>query len=692
MASTWTVRQLGGEAAQATLFGISCPGAQLCVAVTFEGMIYTATDPTGPAAAWAVTDLSPEGPNVHIYGVSCPTASFCVASAGGGKILTSTNPTGGPGAWSVTQLAEPLELRGVSCSSPGFCVVVGARGGIRPENEDAGQILSSTNPLAGAWQQVEPSGTEGGFFGVSCPGTTLCVSGDALGHLLISGNPSGGPSAWRTAPGGAPVQITGASCPSLSRCAVVDNNGDVITVAEPAAKPGSWTLVNVAPYPGIDETAPNGMFGVSCPSTGFCAIAGTHGQIFTNTDPFAEYAEPVKKKSTRHRKRPKRPRTTIARGPEPGTEIHGHATKALFRFFANHHAQVRGFVCKIDKRPLRRCRSPKGYRVGIGRHVFRVRAIGWTGLKGPAASYRFKVCHPTPYPDCIRHLPPPVHRERPSALAAAAAPPSLHFQLPASNGYTFQVKTQGSRTLVSLWRGGKVAKTSATYYAFGSAGPDTIDADLGAVGRIDVQFVPSGQTRTVTIRPPRADSDCLQPQRVTRELGTFTGTISFHGEDGYSTVEAVAAEGSVGPELTSRCRRHARHPLHEGPQNVERVSIEENAFLFAHQPDTDATAGPTLLLVSTSSRRARYFVDKIEVVRPGLSIERGARAIAPRSSFTYEGDLSSATLRPPSPFSGEATYSQKLHQLSGNLTVSLPGIPAQPLTGRDFEAGIDPTR
>lgn len=45
------------------------------------------------------------------------------------------------------------------------------------------------------------------------------------------------------------------------------------------------------------------------------------------------------------------------------------------------HAQVRGFLCKIDKRPLRRCRSPKGYRVGVGN--------------------RFKVCHPTPYPDCI---------------------------------------------------------------------------------------------------------------------------------------------------------------------------------------------------------------------------------------------------------------------------------------------------
>lgn len=115
-ASTWTVRQLGGEAAQATMFGVSCPGASLCVAVGSDNTVASSTNPTGPASAWAVTDLDGEGPNTHLYGVSCPTAGFCVASAGGGKILTATDPTGAA-AWSVTQLAEPLELRGVSCPS-----------------------------------------------------------------------------------------------------------------------------------------------------------------------------------------------------------------------------------------------------------------------------------------------------------------------------------------------------------------------------------------------------------------------------------------------------------------------------------------------------------------------------------------------------------------------------------------------
>jgi hypothetical protein len=70
-----------------------------------------------------------------------------------------------------------------------------------------------------------------------------------------------------------------------------------------------------------------------------------------------------------------------------------------------HHAPVRGFACKLDGGPLKRCCALKTYLVGFGRHLFRVRAIGWSGLKGPVATAPFRVCHPTPYPNCVRHLP-----------------------------------------------------------------------------------------------------------------------------------------------------------------------------------------------------------------------------------------------------------------------------------------------
>lgn len=415
--SAWKVAYAGigpypGSPNQRQIRAVSCPSAQLCVAVTFEGLIYTATNPTGDAAAWQVTDVDGDGPNTHFYGVSCPTANFCAAAAGGAKILTSTNPTGGPGAWTTTQLPGPAELRGISCASASLCVAVGDNGdNIRPEIGNEALVASSGNPLggAGAWN-VSPLPGRQSLYGVSCPSAGLCVSGDTLGNLLVATNPTGGTGAWREVDGGGSVQITAVDCASPSLCLAVDNNGDVLTSTNPTGGAGDWTFENILPFPFVDETQPNAFFGASCASRSFCAIAANAGRIFTSTNPF-EASAPAPTaaggKKMRKKKRPKRPKVMIASGPPPGVEITTRKVTVRFRFFARHHVQVRGYLCKLDDRRAKRCRSPKAYRVGLGRHVFRVRAIGWTGLRGPVEVRRFQVCHPTQYGACIRKLPPP---------------------------------------------------------------------------------------------------------------------------------------------------------------------------------------------------------------------------------------------------------------------------------------------
>jgi hypothetical protein len=390
--------------------GISCPSPQLCVAVTFDGLIYTSTNPTGAADAWAVTDVDGSGPNTHFYGVSCPTVTFCAAAAGGGRIATTTNPTEGVAAWTITQLEGPLELRGISCLSTALCVAVGDDGDhISPQPTDNGQVLSSTNPLGGVWQRVPMAGAQGSLYGASCPSPTLCVSGNLLGNLVVSTNPIGPTGSWDVIDGGGAVQITDTDCPSPTWCVAIDNNADVLTSTNPTGGPSDWTFTNVLPYPFVDQTQANGMFGVSCPSVSFCAVAGAKGQILTSADPFAVTPVSVKAPGKgKRKKRPKRPRVTIARAPTNGIEI-DRGAKAPVRifFYARKHVQVRGFACKLDGLPVKRCRSPKRYRVGVGHHVFRVRAVGWTGLQGPPEVARFHVCHPTPYPNCMRHLPPP---------------------------------------------------------------------------------------------------------------------------------------------------------------------------------------------------------------------------------------------------------------------------------------------
>jgi putative hemolysin len=378
--------------------GVSCPSTRLCVAVSYEGLVFTSTDPTGGADAWTVTDLDGSGPNTHLRGISCPTTTFCAAAAGKARIVTSTDPTGGASAWSVTQLTGPLELRGISCLSTALCVAVGDNGdGGESEPNDVGEILSSTDPLGGTWQRVDMPAGQGSMYGASCPVAALCVTGNLFGNLVTATNPTGPASAWTTTDGGGAVQITDVDCISATQCVAIDNNADVLTSTDPTGGPSAWTFTNMLPFPQVDETEANGTFGVSCPSTTFCAIAGAKGQIFTSADPFVVAPTPAKKGTGagKGKKRPKRPRVTIARQPPGGIETEGSKVRARAFFYARKHVQVRGFSCKIDKRPARPCRSPRVFTVGIGKHVFRVRAIGWTGLKGPPEVARFKVCHPT---------------------------------------------------------------------------------------------------------------------------------------------------------------------------------------------------------------------------------------------------------------------------------------------------------
>jgi hypothetical protein len=60
-----------------------------------------------------------------------------------------------------------------------------------------------------------------------------------------------------------------------------------------------------------------------------------------------------------------------------------------FRFFS--HGPVESFTCKRDRGPWRRCSSPQRFWAPLGRHAFRVRAIGLAGDKGPIALNRFRV-------------------------------------------------------------------------------------------------------------------------------------------------------------------------------------------------------------------------------------------------------------------------------------------------------------
>lgn len=365
-----------------SLDGVSCATESLCVAVGYEGSVYVSADPT--AGRWSIG--SPyNGPGAaHLTAVSCPSPSLCVAISGGngsagGRVFTTTSPT--LGQWQSGQLNGSPDLRAVSCATTSVCVAV-AKGG---------RIFVSADPTGGtgSWREVG-SPTQRDLEGVSCVTAFLCATGDGGGNILTSTDPAGR-NFTETNAGGS-VQITGVTCPTTTNCVAVDNNGDVLTSTNPEGDPTAWTFENLVPFEAESsdhaQFVKNALWAASCPSTSLCVLVGANSRIFTATDPFASPGDNAPSKAPR-----KRPRTHLvfAEGFWKSAVIRHRRVKARFRFYSRDGA--RSFECKRDRGPWRRCDSPLRYWVAVGHHTLRVRAVGWTGLRGPAAMVRFRVEH-----------------------------------------------------------------------------------------------------------------------------------------------------------------------------------------------------------------------------------------------------------------------------------------------------------
>lgn len=384
----------------ASLRDVSCASESLCVAVSWEGFAYVSTEPAGGASAWSSSDLNEASGagDIHLSSVSCPSASLCVAvSTGynrtgpvGGRVFTTTAPTSGH--WQAAQLGSSLEFSSVSCGTPTLCVAVA---------ED-GRLAFSTEPTggAGAWHVVAGPAGAAGLGAVACAGTSLCVAGDAGGNLLTSTDPGRVGSTWKVVNGGGSVLVTGASCAGPTGCVAVDNNGDVLTSTDPGGVAGSWHFENIVAFhpTGLEGVEKNALFGASCASPSLCVLVGSSSRIFTAAEPFAGAAvtpaASAPGAAAASRLAPLRPRTFFRwkeRSFRGGVTRRGHV-RANFRFYAR--TAHLGFECREDHGHWRRCRSPLRYRVGLGRHVLRVRAIGPTGLRGPPAVTRFLVARP----------------------------------------------------------------------------------------------------------------------------------------------------------------------------------------------------------------------------------------------------------------------------------------------------------
>ena len=131
---------------------------------------------------------------------------------------------------------------------------------------------------------------------------------------------------------------------------------------------GNWSVTYAAAIPGETRIA------ATQTSEG-----GTSELAFATTEPGPK-KEAEEKDTTP-------PQTKIVKGPKAKT----HAKKVKFKFTSSEVGST--FKCKLDKKPVKSCKSPKTYKkLKPGKHVFKVWAIDKAGNKDPTpAKRKFKV-------------------------------------------------------------------------------------------------------------------------------------------------------------------------------------------------------------------------------------------------------------------------------------------------------------
>jgi hypothetical protein len=271
-------------------------------------------------------------------------------------------------------------------------------------------------------------------------------------------------------------------------------------------------------------------------------------------------------------------------------------------------------------------------------------------------------------------------------VVEATEAPRASFDVRGSHGYKISVRGSVKGVVLIASR-----RHSAVVYFDdeGWANESGIYANFGDLGEISVSFREAGgSTRRLPHGPLR---HCHARNGALDRFGTFSGWIEFHGEHGFTEVVRPRARGRVSPERKLRCS--VREEAGVGRLESGPGALTISAFTLAKR--VVSTAGPEALSklrwragigpflhLSRLPRRGAAFVVEQDDERDGTLIGRVAVAKGGRKTFEVKRSYGVVRIRPPRPFSGEATYSacekddwpnSSLSGWRGSLVVDLPG-------------------
>lgn len=278
----------------------------------------------------------------------------------------------------------------------------------------------------------------------------------------------------------------------------------------------------------------------------------------------------------------------------------------------------------------------------------------------------------------------------PSAFADKGGTPAQgkieaepRFQLAGSHGYRILVSARPATVTIGVERANTSRSgTSTTYVARGVSGQNGIHADFHQFGRVDLTFHPTAEA--VRGLPP----DCFGGTTGAATIpGYFTGTIDFEGQGSYTAVHSHRVRGEVVLPPTEQCPLVAggANPLYEDPAAAlppSNIRMTLSAFVKA------GTGG--LNFFARREGKTGYFAERYGTLGR-IGLYSLAYAVAPKSSFASNPQVSFGTVHPPAPFSGSATLSRGpggKRSWTGTLAVTFPGEAPVSLVGPQFHTTL----
>jgi hypothetical protein len=252
------------------------------------------------------------------------------------------------------------------------------------------------------------------------------------------------------------------------------------------------------------------------------------------------------------------------------------------------------------------------------------------------------------------------------------------------------------------------------YLSRARTGHGHLDAALGKLGRLDLRFHPSGR-----VSYGKRHRHCRGPDRYTTHYGVFVGTARFKGEGGFTAVNAHRVKGKAVTPAVLRCLDFIGGPLRStiwdaltspstmnlsGPSSpgglakLDLCSPPRITRLLGGRGRRTALSAHWHLGVAAQAfgaiergRRRPVFFAGVLQTGERIATVRLAAAVGSRGDLLAGDSLSTATVTPPRPFSGEGSFrhfDDGAKLWTGSLAVAFPGEPNVSLTGPQFEVGL----